>query len=145
MKSIRRKADLLEKEFDRRDLNGIFKRNDYEDTQDVLFHGKQKMGNGICNIYIGLDDSIFNQAQYVITNLDNENKRNEILNLLNELNINYKTIHFYINKDNNIMGQILYASDNDDFNANLFCSMITNHYTLILENEFPEIMKVMWG
>lgn len=145
MKNVKRKADLLEKEFGRQDLRKIFERIDHEGDKQVVFKATQKMGSGACYINVGIDDSIYNQIQYMFASVDNEDKKKEVLTLLNELNHDYKTLKFYINRHNQIIGQVLYASDDNDFNAELYCAMFKSHFFTIQQDEYPKIMKAIWG
>lgn len=143
MKEFERKRDLFLKELEDSKINNTFEKVDINEA--VGFRAIQNMSNGICSIVVVLDNSAYNLVGYTFGKIENLDKKENILNLLNGLNQEYKILKFYVDDDNKIVAQFAYTSIADDFNAKLLLKIIATSLRNIEDNEYPKIMKIMWS
>lgn len=143
MREFEIKRDLFLQELKRTEFDEVFERIDSEGA--TIFRALQDIKNGRCVVLVVIDDSIYNTVTYTFAKLEDEDKKTEMLKLLNQLNQTYKALHFFIDDENQIVATFSYTSIAEGFNGDILLTMTVNLFKLIEKDEYSKIMKVMWS
>ncbi len=111
----------------------------------VTFHTFVKVfGQKLPSVVI-IDDSIYTTIRVqVIPDIEYNNNRDEFMKCINEMNITYKAIKYYLNADNALYLDMYIPSNNEEVDGDLVINLISaiNRH---LEKEYPNWMKLLWG
>ncbi len=111
----------------------------------VTFHTFVKVfGQKLPSVVI-IDDSIYTTIRVqVIPDIEYNNNRDEFMKCINEMNITYKAIKYYLNADNALYLDMYIPSNNEELDGDLVINLISaiNRH---LEKEYPNWMKLLWG
>lgn len=114
-----------------------------EEKDSIVLQSEQNMCNGNCLISLSISDSMFTPIFFCLGKLINESKKDEMLKLLNDFNINNTILKFFLDLNDAIMVQTVCIGS--DFNANEYVDLIGFAFQIIQDNYYSEIMKVMWS
>lgn len=137
------KVNLFKQTLKEVDLDNTFEEIDGDKI--VAFQAFQTMKSGRCMILVILDESVYSTASITFGTLDNLGRKEKVMELFNDLNQDYKLTKFYINEKNELVGQIGYIADGDEFNVNLFLSIIIQMYKDIEDNIYSKVMRIIWA
>lgn len=129
------------------EINHIFESRDIIEHNVSIFETQQSIKGGQnAYFFIPFDDSIFNKCEIAFANLNNVNKKEQILELLNELNTENKYIKYILNPHNNdIISEFCLIGDANSFDAELFWNLIILAFQNIEDNIYKKIMRVIWS
>ncbi len=115
------------------------------EVKRVTFHTFVKVfGQKLPSVVI-IDDSIYTTIRVqVIPDIEYNNNRDEFMKCINEMNITYKAIKYYLNADNALYLDMYIPSNNEELDGDLVINLISaiNRH---LEKEYPNWMKLLWG
>lgn len=111
----------------------------------VAFHTYVKVfGQKLPGVVI-IDDSIYTVIRVqVIPNIDFSKNKDEFIRCVNEMNITYKAIKYYLGMDDALYLDMYIPSNKDELDGDLvieLLSAINSH----LEQEYPNWMKLLWS
>lgn len=69
--------------------------------------------------------------------------REAFINCINEMNVNYKAVKYYLNVDNALYLDMYIPSNTDDIDGDLLMNLL-DAITTHLEKEYPNWMKLLW-
>ncbi len=70
--------------------------------------------------------------------------KDEFIRCVNEMNINYKAVKYYLGADNALYLDMYIPNKNDDLDGELVMDLL-NAITVHLEKEYPNWMKLLWN
>ena len=138
------KKDKILRELEELELDDYFKITD-EDEDGILIQGEHTMLNSKCLISFQIDNSVFNRIYYSLGKLHNIGKKDIMIDLLNSLNEKNVMLKFFIDKNNEIVASVIYITDDENFDANLYIELAIRAYQRIKDDYYSKIMRVMWG
>ena len=101
--------------------------------------------NGVdITMIIALDDSNWSLIRYYIAECYNPIKKEQILDLLNELNKTRRSKYF-IDHENNIISEIQLPSADESFDADQLVHIAIIFLKEIEKNDYSKIMRVLWS
>lgn len=131
----------IAKELERTNLDNAFKFNSIGST-DVFTCNYN--GNGInMTMIIAIEDGDWIVYRYYIADI-NPSKESEFLKLMNTLN-NERRLKYYIDDTSTITANFFQRAENSIFNANECIQMAVTFLKCIEAQDYPLIMKTLWG
>lgn len=143
MSENRIKANLFKQALNRVEFEDIFEEIDTGEATG--FKAFQNIKNGRCMILVIVDDSVYSTASVTFGTLDNLARKERILDLFNDLNQSYKTMKFYINDNNELVAQIGYTGNSNNFDADTFLATVLNMFNDIENNVYAKVMRILWA
>ena len=137
------KKEELDLELGLQELDDVFEFVEMETCG--IYYGEQELGNSICNITITIDDTCATCIRYSVCKLENMDKRYDIIELLNAINVADALNKAYLDKENTIIIEFNYYSDEQYFNAETLVETLVGTYVLIKDIYYKKIMKIMWA
>ena len=111
----------------------------------TLFHTYIKIFGQKLPTVVIVDDSIYTLIRVqVIPDITYTKNNTEFIKCVNEMNINYKAVKYYLGTDNALYLDMYISSLNDELDGNLVISMI-NAMNVHLTKEYPNWMKLLWS
>ena len=111
----------------------------------TLFHTYIKIFGQKLPTVVIVDDSIYTLIRVqVIPDITYTKNNTEFIKCVNEININYKAVKYYLGTDNALYLDMYISSLNDELDGNLVISMI-NAMNVHLTKEYPNWMKLLWS
>jgi len=95
-------------------------------------------------LVIAPEDSNWTLIRYYIAECHNPIKKEQMLDLLNELNKIRRTKYF-IDKNNQIVSELHYLATDDYFDAGQVIHAAIMFLKGIEEKDYPKIMRVLWS
>ena len=109
-----------------------------------VFHTYVKIYGQNLPVVVILDDSIYTIIRVqVIPDIQYMKNREAFINCINEMNVNYKAVKYYLNVDNALYLDMYIPSNTDDIDGDLLVSLL-DAITTHLEKEYPNWMKLLW-
>ena len=116
----------------------------FENDDSILIQTEQNIGNNSrCIISLALDNRIFNSIYFGLGKLTNINKKESMLDLLNNLNSRNVILKFYMTDDGNISGETVYTAK--EFKADEYVSLMIIAWQALTDEFYSKIMRVMWS
>ena len=114
------------------------------ERQDILFmHRVEKLHGRNCIVTLELRDSIYNAIIYEIGYLDDKfTRKNELLELLNNINNNNVLLKFYISEENMVCGSITYIASGESFKAKDYFALMGTAFRNINDKHYNEIISI---
>lgn len=137
-----KKRDLLEGAFEKLGFINTFEKIQEDDT--IIYAATQDLYQSQCNVYLDIDDSIFSSVTIFFATIENMSKKEKILKLINDLNVNYRSSKYFLN-DDAIAVQITYIAESKYFDAVRFMELIHIAYQTLKEKDYPKFMKIIWS
>lgn len=94
-----------------------------EDAQSIVYSSNSKILGSPCEIYIFIEESIFNTIYFRISLINYKYSQCDLLNMINKLNKESSFLIYFIDEDS-INAKLTYISTPDYFNAEAFCELI---------------------
>lgn len=92
-----------------------------------------------------IDDSIYTVIRVqVIPDTEYNKNRDEFVRCVNEMNIAYKAVKYYLGNDNALYLDMYIPNRTDDVDGELVISLI-NAINSHLQKEYPNWMKLLWN
>lgn len=140
--------------------------NNYEKTirireclemKNILHHFEEKQkgimdcfymdfedGSRKVTMVLAIDDKYEVMTRYIIAKIMDDSKRGAVLELLNELNDKRK-VKYYLGDDGYIVAENIFMAENEEFNEGLVVEWSIGCLMKIVQNEYAEIMRVLWS
>ncbi len=119
--------------------------NTAEKKTRVTFHTYVRVfGQKLPSVVI-IDDSIYTIIRVqVIPDIEYSKNKDSFLKCVNEMNITYKAVKYYLGADNALYLDMYIPSNNDDIDGDLVINLLSalNRH---LEKEYPNWMKLLWS
>lgn len=116
-------------------------------TGEVLktnFHTFVKVYGQNIPAIIVIDDSIYTTIRIqVIPDIEYNQNKEAFMDCVNEMNISYKAVKYYLGTDNGLYLDMYIPGRNDDLDCELVMDLleaVKSH----LETEYPNWMKLLW-
>ena len=119
--------------------------NNEEENTLVTFHTYVKVFGQKLPAVIVMDESIYVILRVqVIPDIEYMKNKDEFIRCVNEMNINYKAVKYYLGADNALYLDMYIPNKNDDLDGELVMDLL-NAITVHLEKEYPNWMKLLWN
>ena len=119
--------------------------NNEEENARVTFHTYVKVFGQKLPAVIVMDESIYVILRVqVIPDIEYMKNKDEFIRCVNEMNINYKAVKYYLGADNALYLDMYIPNKNDDLDGELVMDLL-NAITVHLEKEYPNWMKLLWN
>lgn len=119
--------------------------NNEEENTRVTFHTYVKVFGQKLPSVVVLDESIYVIIRVqVIPDIEYMKNKDEFIHCVNEMNINYKAVKYYLGTDNALYLDMYIPNKNDDLDGELVMDLL-NAIKLHLEKEYPNWMKLLWN
>ena len=116
-----------------------------EENARVTFHTYVKVFGQKLPAVIVMDESIYVILRVqVIPDIEYMKNKDEFIRCVNEMNINYKAVKYYLGADNALYLDMYIPNKNDDLDGELVMDLL-NAITVHLEKEYPNWMKLLWN
>lgn len=111
----------------------------------VTFHTYVKVfGQKLPGVVI-IDDSIYTIIRVqVIPSIDYSRSKDEFLKCINEMNITYKAVKYYLGADSGLYLDMYIPGSDDSIDGDLVINLLSalNRH---LDKEYPNWMKLLWA
>lgn len=115
-----------------------------KDGNLIVFTGVEKLHQGHCDLFLMIDDSMFSSITIIFAELPNLNKKEKVLELINELNLGYKANQFFLSDENSIGVKVPVISTFENFDANIFMPILFDLFRLVKDDVYPKFMRIIW-
>ena len=122
MENLQVKKVLLEEALRKKSMENMF--TIVEKDNLVLFRSFQDIYANNCLTAIILSESAYTMINIFFGKLTLEDKREEVLKLINDLNISYTANKFVLSQSNELILQVPYISLVDDFNGEIVIDLL---------------------
>lgn len=111
----------------------------------VTFHTYIKIFGQKLPAVIIIDESIYTIIRVqVIPDIEYMKNKDEFIRCVNEMNISYKAVKYYLDADNALYLDMYIPNNREDIDGDLVMDLITA-ITTHLEKEYPNWMKLLWN
>ncbi|WP_069999711.1 hypothetical protein [Cellulosilyticum sp. I15G10I2] len=136
-----KKARLLRDFMIETDMVKLFKEDETENT--ILFRTAYPMLGEHKQVVINIDDSIYVGVQTLLIEEVPADKREVVLNCLNDFNLQYPTLKYVLTKDHHVMTSMFFNGDENTFNANLILGTTIQMMKNIADQHYGELKKIL--
>ncbi|HBG5344189.1 TPA: hypothetical protein KQG29_001553 [Clostridioides difficile] len=143
MNELQIKKDLVIKTLEDFKMIDLFEIDNIENGNTTVFKSIQNLEQSQGIIFLAINETVYSTATIYFATLKDVAKKEKILNLMNDLNIEYKGSKYFINNGNEIGVQIEYIADARSFNAELFINVFKTKINRLLESHYSEFMKII--
>lgn len=141
MENLQVKKVLLEEALRKKSKENMFTIVEKENL--VLFRSFQEIYANNCLTAIILSESAYTMINIFFGKLVLEDKRNEVLNLINNLNTTYTANKFVLSKSNELILQVPYISLSDDFNGELVIDLLRELLIILVKKEYIKFKDIL--
>lgn len=113
-----------------------------EEKDETVYRSGYSIKDTTLIFFIILNDSAFSSVMCRVGTLQNKEKRNEILELVNYLNFRYTAAKFTLDLENNLDFKIDFIGTDEEFNPEMVIQVTLNVLKMV-EQDFENIMKVL--
>lgn len=122
-----------------------FVTNETNENTKVTFHTYVKIFGQKLPVVIIIDESIYTIIRVqVIPDIEYIKNKDEFIRCVNEMNISYKAVKYYLGADNALYLDMYIPNNHEDIDGELVMDLITA-ITTHLEKEYPNWMKLLWN
>lgn len=115
------------------------------ESTKVTFHTYVKIFGQKLPAVIIIDESIYTIIRVqVIPDIEYMKNKDEFIRCVNEMNISYKAVKYYLGADNALYLDMYIPNNREDIDGDLVMDLITA-ITTHLEKEYPNWMKLLWN
>ena len=109
----------------------------------VLFRSFQDIYANNCLTAIILSESAYTMINIFFGKLTLEDKREEVLKLINDLNISYTANKFVLSQSNELILQVPYISLVDDFNGEIVIDLLRELLIILVKKEYIKFQDIL--
>lgn len=109
----------------------------------VLFRAFQDIYANNCLTAIILSESAYTMINIFFGKVVLEDKREEVLNLINSLNTDYTANKFVISKSNELILQVPYISLADDFSGEVVIDLLRELLIILVKKEYIKFQDIL--
>ena len=119
--------------------------NEADKSEKINFHTYVKIFGQKLPVVIAIDESIYTIIRVqVIPDIEYMKNKEEFIRCVNEMNISYKAVKYYLGADNALYLDMYIPNKHEDIDGDLVMDLITA-ITSHLEKEYPNWMKLLWN
>ena len=141
MESLQVKKVLLEEALVKKSMENMF--TVVEKDNLVLFRSFQDIYANNCLTAIILSESAYTMINIFFGKLELEDKRNEVLDLINDLNRTYSANKFVLSKSDELILQVPYISLSDDFNGEIVIDLLRELLIILVKKEYIKFQEIL--
>lgn len=141
MENLQVKKVLLEEALRRKSMENMF--TIVEKDNLVLFRSFQDIYTNNCLTAIILSESAYTMINIFFGKLALEDKRDEVLNLINSLNTAYTANKFVLSQSNELILQVPYISLTDDFNGEVVIDLLRELLIILVKKEYIKFQGIL--
>ena len=141
MESLQVKKVLLEEALVKKSMENMF--TVVEKDNLVLFRSFQDIYANNCLTAIILSESAYTMINIFFGKLELEDKRNEVLDLINYLNRTYSANKFVLSKSDELILQVPYISLSDDFNGEIVIDLLRELLIILVKKEYIKFQEIL--
>ena len=141
MKELQVKKVLLEEALRKKAMENMF--TVVEKNNLVLFRSFQDIYNNKCLAAIILSDSAYTTINVFFGKLSKEEKRNEVLELINKLNTTYSANKFVISQSNELILQVPYVGLSKDFDGEIVIDLLRELLFILIKKEYIKFQEIL--
>ena len=141
MESLQVKKVLLEEALVKKSMENMF--TVVEKDNLVLFRSFQDIYANNCLTAIILSESAYTMINIFFGKLELEDKRNEVLDLINDLNRTYSANKFVLSNSDELILQVPYISLSDDFNGEIVIDLLRELLIILVKKEYIKFQEIL--
>lgn len=141
MNNLQVKKVLLEETLRKKSMENMF--TIVEKDNLVLFRSFQDIYANNCLTAIILSESAYTMINIFFGKLELEDKRNEVLDLINDLNRTYSANKFVLSKSDELILQVPYISLSDDFNGEIVIDLLRELLIILVKKEYIKFQEIL--
>lgn len=135
------KKEKLEQELKRRDIRYTIE----EREDDIVFYIEYTLYHQNITVALIVDNTVYHDCYIYFGELEDGNKREQILNLMNELNSQYRIEKFVLLSANNLVLSCSYITEYKNFDAPLFIDYVFFNIFQLKDEHLKKFMKILWS
>lgn len=141
MENLQVKKVLLEEALRKKSMENMF--TIVEKDNLVLFRSFQDIYANNCLTAIILSESAYTMINIFFGKLTLEDKQEEVLKLINDLNISYTANKFVLSQSNELILQVPYISLVDDFNGEIVIDLLRELLIILVKKEYIKFQDIL--
>lgn len=141
MKNLQVKKVLLEEALRKKSMENMF--TIVEKDSLVLFRSFQDIYANNCLTAIILSESAYTMINIFFGKLTLEDKREEVLKLINDLNTSYTANKFVLSQSDELILQVPYISLADDFNGEIVIDLLRELLIILVKKEYIKFQDIL--
>ena len=141
MNELQVKKNLLEEALKKKSMDDKF--TIVENNNLVLFRSFQDIYGSTCLAAIILSNSAYTMINIFFGKLTLEDKLEEVLKLINDLNISYTANKFVLSQSNELILQVPYISLADDFNGEIVIDLLRELLIILVKKEYIKFQDIL--
>lgn len=141
MENLQVKKVLLEEALRKKSMENMF--TIVEKDNLVLFRSFQDIYANNCLTAIILSESAYTMINIFFGKLTLEDKREEVLKLINNLNTSYTANKFVLSQSDELILQVLYISLIDDFNGEIVIDLLRELLIILVKKEYIKFQDIL--
>lgn len=116
-----------------------------EDKDEINYEIEYTIAGQSILTVLRIDEGLLNDCHIYFGELEDNNKKEQILELMNNLNDYYRNSKFYLSSNNLLVEQFVYVSNANSFNAELFIEVVFRELVNLQEKDLKQFMKIIWA
>lgn len=141
MENLQVKKVLLEEALRKKSMENMF--TIVEKDSLVLFRSFQDIYANNCLTAIILSESAYTMINIFFGKLTLEDKREEVLKLINDLNTSYTANKFVLSQSDELILQVPYISLADDFNGEIVIDLLRELLIILVKKEYIKFQDIL--
>lgn len=141
MENLQVKKVLLEEALRKKSMENMF--TIVEKDNLVLFRSFQDIYANNCLTAIILSESAYTMINIFFGKLTLEDKREEVLKLINNLNTSYTANKFVLSQSDELILQVPYISLIDDFNGEIVIDLLRELLIILVKKEYIKFQDIL--
>lgn len=141
MENLQVKKVLLEEALKKKSMENMF--TIVEKDNLVLFRSFQDIYANNCLTAIILSESAYTVINIFFGKLVLEDKRKEVIELINNLNTIYTANKFVLSQSNELILQVTYISLVDDFNGEIVIDLLRELLIILVKKEYIKFQDIL--
>lgn len=141
MNELQVKKNLLEEALKKKSMDDKF--TIVENNNLVLFRSFQDIYGSTCLAAIILSNSAYTMINIFFGKLESEEKRNQILELINNLNTTYSADKFILSESDELVLQVPYVSLAENFDGEIVIDLLRELLFILLKKEYIKFQEIL--
>lgn len=141
MNELQVKKVLLEEALRKKAMENMF--TVVEKNNLVLFRSFQDIHKNRCLTAIILSESAYTTINIFFGRLNKEEKRNEVLDLINKLNTTYSANKFVLSQSNELILQVSYIGLSKDFDGEIVIDLLRELLFILIKKEYIKFQEIL--
>ena len=141
MNELQVKKNLLEEALKKKSMDDKF--TIVENNNLVLFRSFQDIYGSTCLAAIILSNSAYTMINIFFGKLEAEEKRNQILELINNLNTTYSADKFILSESDELVLQVPYVSLAEKFDGEIVIDLLRELLFILQKKEYIKFQEIL--